>query len=117
MEVTLYHNPKCSNSQGAKKILENRGASIQIIEYLDAPLTEKEIHILLNQLPGDTHDLLRTKEKPYKELKLSASTPTPEIAAAIASHPILMQRPVVVCGEKAIIARPPEVLKKWLPKD
>ena len=114
MELTLYHNPKCSNSRGAKELLEEHAASITIIEYLKSPLDKDEILKLLGMLPGPAHDLLRAKEVPYTELGLNSEISADTIAEAIAQYPVLMQRPVVVHNNRAIIARPPALLDAWL---
>ena len=114
MELTLYHNPKCSNSRGVNALLEEHAASITIIEYLKSPLDKDAILELLTMLPGPAHDLLRTKEAPYTELGLNSEISADTMAEAIAQHPVLMQRPVVVHNNRAIIARPPAILEAWL---
>lgn len=113
-EVILYHNPKCSSSRNALKILKDRGVPHRIVKYLETPLDEEALRKLLKQLPTPPHDLLRPRETPYKEAGLSKASSEEDIVAAIAAHPILMQRPVVVRGKEALIARPPAVLEEWL---
>lgn len=107
-EVTLYHNPQCSNSRGALALLREKGIEPHIIEYLKTPPNAEDLRNLLNLLEIPAHDLLRSKETEYKTLSLSPSSSDDEIVQAIAVHPVLLQRPIVVHGEKAIIARPPE---------
>lgn len=109
-EVTIYHNPRCSNSRGALAILRDRGIEPRVIEYLKTPLGTDDLRRLADLLALAAHDVLRTKESEYGDLNLSPSTPDQDIFDAIATHPILLQRPIVVCGDKAVIARPPEML-------
>jgi arsenate reductase len=106
--VVIYHNPKCSKSRQALSLLGANGVEPEIIEYLKQPLDIERVRALISMLDVPPHDLLRTKETPYKKLKLSPSSTTEEIAKAIAENPILLERPVVVCGKTAIIGRPPE---------
>ena len=106
--VAIYHNPKCSKSRQALSLLRANGVEPEVIEYLKQPLDTERVGDLIGMLDTPPHDLLRTKETPYKTLKLSPSSTTEEIAKAIAENPILLERPVIVCGKMAIIGRPPE---------
>ncbi len=113
-EVTLYHNPRCSNSRGALAILRERNIPHRVVEYLKNPLDSLRLLELTAMLDIPPGALVRSKEAEYKEAGLSGDSTPDEIIAAIAAHPKLMQRPVVVQGKRAIIARPPEVLQAWL---
>ena len=104
----IYHNPRCSKSRQALALLRDRGIEPEIIEYLKSPPTADEIKELVAVLGIEPHDLLRAKEAPYAELGLSTASSLDEIASAIASEPLLLERPIVVRGKRAIIARPPE---------
>lgn len=107
-QITIYHNPKCSKSREALALLRELGVEPVIVEYLKSPLTASELRGLLRVLGIRAHDLVRTKEDLYAELKLTRDSDEAKIINAIAAHPILMERPVVVAGKRAVIGRPPE---------
>jgi arsenate reductase len=106
-EVTIYHNPRCSKSRQTLALLEEHGITPVVINYLEQPPSVSDLHDLLTALSMDVHEVLRTKEAPYRELNLAAATDA-EIVQAITTHPILLERPIVVRGERAVIGRPPE---------
>jgi arsenate reductase len=114
-QITLYHNPNCSKSRGAKEILEARGADFELIEYLETPLEASEIERLLGLLGGEPADLVR-KDSHFKELGLKADDyqSAEAVAALLTEHPRLMQRPVAVRGDRALIARPSELVESLL---
>ena len=114
MKVTIYYNPRCSKSRGAMKILEELGIEAEEVAYLETGVTAEVFLGLAGLIDGPARDLVRAKEAAYGEAGLSGESTLAEIAAAVAAHPVLMQRPIVVCREKALIARPPEVLRAWL---
>ena len=114
MKVTIYHNPRCSNSRGAMAILEELEIETEVVAYLETPLTAEAFVALAGMVDASVEKMIRAKETAYGESGLSAESTLEEVAAAVAAHPVLLQRPVVVCGEKAVIARPPEVLRGWL---
>ena len=113
--ITLYHNPNCSKSRGAKEILEGRGVEFEVIEYLKTPLTAEAVSALLAAIGGDPAELVR-KDSHFKELGLDAGDyqSTEAVAALLAEHPKLMQRPVAVLGDRAVIARPSERVEELL---
>ncbi|MAM45486.1 MAG: arsenate reductase (glutaredoxin) [Planctomycetota bacterium] len=107
--VTLYHNPRCSKSRQTLALLEDRGIEPQIIKYLETPPDEATISGLLDKLGIRAIELVRRKEPPFAELGLASSEEDdPALIAAMARHPILIERPIVVAGEEARIGRPPE---------
>ncbi len=109
MNVTIYHNPRCSKSRKTLQLLEENGVSPTIIRYLDEPPSAEELGTILAKLNMAPRDLLRKGEAAYKELNLTDPSKTDEeIIAAMTAHPILIERPIVVVGEKAAIGRPPE---------
>lgn len=110
---TIYHNPKCSNSRGALSLLEAAGVKPRLVEYLKQPLTVAELRVLITQLGGEWVGLVRTKEEKYSALKFDVSNPS-VVAEQLARFPELLQRPVVVKGTRAIIARPPERVRELL---
>lgn len=113
--ITLYHNPNCSKSRGAEEILESRGADFEVVEYLKTPLEADAIKNLLAAIGGDPAELVR-KDNHFKELGLNAADyqSLEAVAALLAEHPKLMQRPVAVLGDRAVIARPSERVEELL---
>ena len=107
---TLYHNPRCSKSRTALALLEARGIAPQIVAYLEQAPSPSEIALLLGQLGlTDARSLMRQGEAEYKELGLANPALSQEaLIAALAANPRLIERPVFVHGERAIIGRPPE---------
>ena len=106
--VIIYHNPKCSKSRETLALLREHGVEPEIVEYLKHPLTKEEVASIITMLGGAPTALVRTKEAEYKTSGLSADSSAADVANAIAKRPILFERPVVVCGKKAVIGRPPE---------
>jgi arsenate reductase len=108
MSVLIYHNPRCSKSRQTLELLREQGIEPEVIDYLkDAP-SAKRVKELIELVGIEPHALLRTKEAAYAELGLSKRSSLDEIAKAIAAHPILLERPIVVKGKRAAIGRPPE---------
>src|SRR4029079_1982344 len=111
----LFHNPSCSKSRGADSILQERGVDYETVRYLTNPLTEAELKDLLDILDDPPAALVR-KDPFFKELGLNADdyTDRDSVAKLIAEHPRLMERPVVVKGDRAVIGRPPERIEALL---
>ena len=110
------HNPRCSKSRGALELLEARGLTPTVVRYLDTPLDVAQLHTLLGQLNIGARQLLRTSEDEYTTLNLADSTLSDEhLIAAMAAHPKLIERPILVAGDKAAIGRPPEKILEILP--
>lgn len=107
--VRIYHNPRCSKSRQTLALLEERGIAPEIVLYLETPPSEARIEELLDLLGVPARALMRKREAAYRELGLGdpALTRT-DLVAAMAAHPILIERPVVVSGTRAAIGRPPE---------
>ena len=106
--LVIYHNPRCSKSRETLRILEESNLTPVIIEYLDEPPTRQELKVIIRMLGVSARDLLRTGEQIYQDAKLdNDALSEDEIIAAICAHPILLQRPIVVSGERAVIGRPP----------
>mgnify|MGYP000412444501 FL=1 len=114
MPVTIYHNPRCSKSRQALAILTDGGANPEVVEYLNAPLDGASLVALRDKLGLETLAMMRTGEAIYKELNLKQETDDAKLVQAMAENPILMERPVVVSGSKALIARPPELAQAFL---
>jgi len=106
--VTLFHNPRCSKSRAALQLLRDRGIEPTVIEYLQDPPDPETLDHLLTLLGVEPRDAMRKQEKEYKDLKLDDPKLTrKQLVAAMAEHPILIERPIVVRGNKAVIGRPP----------
>ena len=107
--ITIYHNPACGQSRGALELLRARGIEPVVVEYLTAPLARADFERFLDLLPDPPADLVR-KDKRFKELGLDpdAYTTREQVVDVLVAHPELMQRPVVVEGERAVLARPSE---------
>ncbi|NNF51167.1 MAG: arsenate reductase (glutaredoxin) [Gammaproteobacteria bacterium] len=111
MTIKIYHNPKCSKSRQALGLLTDRGLDVRIVAYLEEPPSEDELAAIVKKLGIAPRDLLRTSEPEYRRLALdSKALSDTEILRAIAEHPILMQRPIVVSKRGARIGRPPELI-------
>ncbi|HLS69362.1 MAG TPA: arsenate reductase (glutaredoxin) [Kiloniellales bacterium] len=109
MAVTIYHNPRCSKSRQTLKLLQDRGIEPRIVEYLRTPPDAETLRHLIAMLGLSPRELLRRKEAPYKELGLADPQKSDEeIIEALAAHPVLIERPIVVKGKRAALGRPPE---------
>jgi arsenate reductase len=115
-DLTLYHNPRCSKSRGALELLEARGLTPTIVRYLETPPDAATLKSLLGKLGIGARQLLRTGEDEYKSLALAnPALSEDELIAAMAAHPKLIERPILVAGAKAAIGRPPESILEILP--
>lgn len=109
MSVLIYHNPKCSKSRKALELLSEKQINVRVIEYLKEGLTEEEILNLAKKIQCPVKKLIRVKEEEFKKLDLDLNDDL-ACAKAIAKIPKLLERPVVVFEDRAIIARPPELI-------
>jgi arsenate reductase len=109
-EVTIFHNPGCSHSRGALGILKERSIDYDVIEYLKAPPSRETLEMIVSKLIDPVPELIRTGDKRFVELGLDpkAYTAPGEVIDFLLIHPELMQRPVVIKGDRAVIARPSE---------
>ncbi|MFT4903116.1 MAG: arsenate reductase [Thalassomonas sp.] len=106
--MKIYHNPKCSKSRQTLAIIEGETSSFEIIEYLKNPLSEEEIIVLLSKLNIKPVELVRTQETIWEENYKEKELTEIEIINAMVENPKLIERPIVVKNNKAIIGRPPE---------
>jgi len=114
-KVTIYHNPRCSKSRQTLSLLEERGIEPQIVRYLDDPPDAATLKRLLGALGMTARVLMRAKEPVCAELGLDDPARTDdEIIDAMTRHPILIERPIVVSGERAALGRPPEAVLEIL---
>jgi len=108
-DITIYHNPRCSKSRQALQLLRDRGFDPTIVEYLKRPLSPAQIKHLLAMLKMSPRELLRNKEADYAALNLAdPKLSEGALIKTMAEYPQLMERPIVVAGEKAALGRPPE---------
>ena len=115
-EVVIWHNPRCGKSREALGLIRERGIEPRIVEYLKTPPFRRELKEVITRLGLPPLRLLRSKEKPFMELGLGREgIAEGEILDAVAEHPILIERPIVLVGEKARIGRPPEAVCEVLP--
>ena len=105
--LVVYHNPVCGQSRGALDILRDRGLEFEVVEYLRAPLDRATLERFLDLLPDPPAELVR-KDKRFKELELDPAdyVSRAQVVDVLLQHPELMQRPVVVRGNRAVLARP-----------
>jgi arsenate reductase (glutaredoxin) len=109
--VTIWHNPRCGKSRQTLELLRSRGIEPAIREYLKRPPGKAEVARLIDLVGGEPTRLIRDGEAEFKALKMKkADLSKADIAKAIAVHPILLQRPIVVVGKRAAIGRPPEAV-------
>ena len=106
--ITIYHNPRCRKSRETLALIQESGEDFEIVEYLKSPLSKEELKALLNKLQMQPGELLRKGEAIWKEKYKGKTLEEDQILQAMAEYPKLMERPVVVKGEAAILGRPPE---------
>lgn len=108
-DITIYHNNRCSNSRGALALLRDNGVEPAIVDYIAQPLDAAQLQALVRRLGVPVRELLRSKEAVYTELGLGdASVSDEQLIAAVAEHPVLLNRPIVVTPKGAALCRPPE---------
>jgi len=108
-EVIIYHNPRCSKSRQTLEIIKNQDIEPTIVEYLKNPLSKNEIENVLSKLECDISKIIRKGEADYKELVQNNPELNAEIMiSAVVKSPKLLERPIVVVGNKAVVGRPPE---------
>lgn len=107
--ITLYHNPRCSKSRQTLALLQEHGARTKIVLYLETPPSETALADLVKKLGITPRDLLRKGEDAYKQLGLAdPQLSDAEILKAMATHPKLIERPIAIKGNRAVLGRPPE---------
>ncbi|QNJ98602.1 arsenate reductase (glutaredoxin) [Constantimarinum furrinae] len=107
--TTIYHNPRCSKSRECLLLLENQSKEVTVVNYIKDPLSKAQIEKLIKLLGINPIDLVRTNETEWKENYKGKKLTDAQIITALQKHPKLIQRPIVVQGDKAVIARPAEV--------
>ena len=112
--ITIYHNPRCTKSREGLCELEILNQPFQLRKYLDEPFTKDELEEVIKKLNIKPIELVRTKESIWVENYKNKTLTDAEIINAMLAHPKLIERPIVVKGDKAIIARPKEKIKELL---
>lgn len=113
--MIIYHNPRCSKSRQTLELLHSKNIQPKIIEYLKNPPTAKELDEILTKLKMEPQEILRTKEEVYTKLGLkNKNLSRAEWIEILVKNPVLIERPIVVSGSKAIIGRPPEKVLELL---
>jgi arsenate reductase (glutaredoxin) len=112
--ITIYHNPKCSKSREGVRFLEEAKIEFETIKYLDENLSKEELQSILKKLNYSPIQLVRTKEKVWMDNFKSKSLSDDEIINAMIENPKLIERPIIINGNKAVVARPTEKIKEVL---
>ena len=107
-DFTIYHNPRCSKSRQTLALREENGVEPEIVLYLETPPDKKQIKGLLAKLGISAGELVRRGESEYKSCGLGKDSSADDLIAAMVSHPKLIERPIVVKGDRAVLGRPPE---------
>lgn len=111
LPVRILHNPRCSKSRQTLQLLQAHGVEPHIVEYLKTPLDEAQLAVLFDQLNiSRIEDMMRLKEPEYKQAGLSSPVTKEQGIQAMAAYPKLLERPIVIKGDKACIGRPPEAV-------
>jgi arsenate reductase len=105
-DVTIYHNPRCTKSRETLALLEQKGIQPRVIEYLKTPPSTADLKSILKALGLKAVDIVRKKEA--AEAGIDPTWPEDKLVVAMAENPIIIERPIVVVGAKAVLGRPPE---------
>jgi arsenate reductase len=112
--AVIYHNPRCGKSRAALALLEEHGVAFEVVEYLKSPPDKAQLRTLLRQLGMRPEQLVRKGEDVYKQKFAGKSLSDEQWLDALAAHPILIERPIVVRGSRAVVGRPPEKVLELL---
>ena len=110
-EFTIYHNPRCSKSRETLALLEQHGANPHVIEYLKTPPTAAELETIIARLGIEPEQLVRKGEAVYKSSFADQSLTGAQWIEAMVANPVLIERPIVLKGDRAVLGRPPENVK------
>ncbi len=114
MTDVFLHNPRCSKSRAALELVREAGVELPVREYLRDPLSVDELRRIVKMLGVRPIAIVRRTETPYAALGLSDATPDDEVLRAMAENPILIERPILVRGNRAVVGRPPEAVREIL---
>jgi len=116
MEITLYHNPRCSKSRQTLELLEQNNVNFTVVEYLKAPPSHQQLDSILRGLGMNPRELMRKGQSEYKELGLAdESLSRDQLIDSMIRNPILIERPILIAGDEIAIGRPPENVLTILP--
>jgi len=107
-DIKIWHNPRCSKSRDSFKLLEEKGINAHVVKYLENVPSKEELVELLKMLNMSARELMRTKETLYKELNLKDEDSEDALIEAMIRNPKLIERPIVIKGNRAVIGRPIE---------
>lgn len=109
MSITIFHNPRCSKSRQTLALLEENGVTLEVFEYLKSPVSIELLISVVTKLGVNVRDIIRSKEAEYKESGLDdPSLSDDDIYTILVNNPKLIERPIVINGDKAAVGRPPE---------
>jgi len=114
MTDVFLHNPRCSKSRAALEIVREAEVELPVREYLRDPLSVEELRSIIEMLGVRPIEIVRRSDEKYKALGLSDATPDDDVLRAMADNPILIERPIVVRGGRAVVGRPPELVREIL---
>lgn len=106
--IKIYHNPRCSKSREGLAILEKSGKDFEVVKYLEEPLSADSIHNIITKLGIHPIDLIRKNEAIWKSDYKGKTLSDKQVIEAMVKHPKLIERPIVINGDKAVVGRPPE---------
>lgn len=110
--MKIYHNPRCAKSRAGLKYLESKNLNFEIVKYLDEGITEIELKDIIAKTGKKPFDFVRTQEKDYKENYKGKTLSDEEWIKILVQNPKLLQRPIVIKGDKAVLANPPENIEE-----
>ena len=113
-DIQIWHNPKCSKSRAAMDLLESKNINANVVKYLETTPSKEQLKDVLRKLNMKASQLLRTGEDIYKELNLKQIDDEDKLIDIMLANPILIERPIIIRGENAVIARPIENLSELL---
>lgn len=114
-DLVIYEKPTCSKCRAADALLDASGRPYRKVRYMEKPLSEKKLGELLKKLGIPARELVRTNENEYKALKVNAKEMSDrEIVSLLAKHPALLERPILECGDRAVLGRPTENVARFL---
>lgn len=112
--ITIYHNNRCTKSRCALAELENSGKAFEVVYYLETPPNKSELKEIIRKLGIKPLELIRKGEKVFAEIYKGKTLNDEEWVDAMVAHPILIERPIIISGDQAVIARPTEKIKEIL---
>lgn len=112
--IRIYHNPRCSKCRATCALITERGYKAEVVEYLETPPSKEELRALLKKLGMQPEEIVRKGEDIFKEQYAHRTLSAEEWLDALVAHPILIERPIVVRGDRAVVARPPEKVLELL---